>query len=86
MNAGDTNGDGIGDFMGRKAVVPAAASAAENEAATEHASTAGVRNHGLSLPLVITSANDLSDGRESGREGVRHRGRLTAKRRHWRLA
>jgi len=58
----DTNGDGIVDFIAGKVVVPANPSASENAAAADVAARLGFASTGLTLPLVISSAEDRGDG------------------------
>src|SRR5580692_3237546 len=58
----DTNGDGIVDFVSGKVVVPANPSAAENAAAADIAARLGFASTGLTLPLVISAAEDHNDG------------------------
>ncbi|HTB12736.1 MAG TPA: M14 family zinc carboxypeptidase [Bryobacteraceae bacterium] len=58
----DTNGDGIVDFVSGKVVVPANSTAAENAAAADIAARLGFASTGLTLPLVISSAEDRNDG------------------------
>src|ERR1700722_471093 len=58
----DTNGDGIVDFVSGKVVVPANPTAAENAAAADVASRLGFASTGLTLPIVISAAEDRNDG------------------------
>src|SRR5580698_5558834 len=58
----DTNGDGIVDFVSGKVVVPANPTAAENAAAADIAARLGFASTGLTLPLVISTAEDRKDG------------------------
>src|SRR5690349_24553973 len=58
----DTNGDGIADFVEGKIVLPAQPTAAENAAAANLAARLGYATTGLTLPLVITTANDDGNG------------------------
>jgi Zinc carboxypeptidase len=56
----DTNGDGIADAVVGKIVVPDHSSAAENTAAANFAARVGYGSSGLTLPIVITAAEDQS--------------------------
>ena len=58
----DTNGDGIADFVSGKIVVPNNPTAAENAAAADIAARLGFASTGLTLPLVISEAEDRKDG------------------------
>jgi len=58
----DTNGDGIVDFVPGKVVVPANPTAAENAAAADIAARLGFASTGLTLPIVISAAEDRNDG------------------------
>ena len=58
----DTNGDGIIDFIAGKVVVPAQPTATENAAAADVAARLGFATTGLTPPVVISVAADLSDG------------------------
>src|SRR5271163_1020037 len=58
----DTNGDGIADFVLGKVVVPASPSATENAAAADFAARIGFATTGLTLPVVISAAEDRGDG------------------------
>jgi hypothetical protein len=58
----DTNGDGITDFVPGKVVVPAHPSATENAAAADFAARIGFGTTGLTLPIVVSAAEDHADG------------------------
>ena len=58
----DTNGDGIGDYIAVKIVVPAHPSAAENAAAANLAARVGYGSTGLTPPLVVAAAGDPGSG------------------------
>jgi hypothetical protein len=58
----DTNGDGIIDFVAGKVVVPAHPTATENAAAADIAARIGFATTGLTPPIVISAAEDRSDG------------------------
>ena len=58
----DTNNDGIIDFVTGKVVVPAHPSASENAAAADVAARLGFATTGLTPPVVISAAQDKSDG------------------------
>jgi hypothetical protein len=58
----DTNGDGIVDFVPGKVVVPANPSAAENAAAADIAARLGFASTGLTLPVVVSAAEDRGNG------------------------
>src|SRR5215470_18637212 len=58
----DTNGDGLIDFISGKVVVPANPSASENAAAADVAARLGFATTGLTPPVVISAADDRSDG------------------------
>jgi hypothetical protein len=58
----DTNGDGIIDFIPGKVVVPPNPTAAENAAAANIAARLGFASTGLTLPIVISAAEDRKDG------------------------
>src|SRR5260370_42416663 len=53
-----TNGDGISDFVPGKVVVPAHPSATENAAAADFAARIGFGTTGLTLPVVVSAAED----------------------------
>jgi len=58
----DSNGDGIIDFIAGKVVVPAHPTATENAAAANIAARLGFATTGLTPPIVISAAEDRSDG------------------------
>src|SRR5882672_7212483 len=58
----DTNGDEIVDFISGKVVVPAHPTAAENAAAADLAARLGFATTGFTPPVVISAAEDHSDG------------------------
>jgi hypothetical protein len=58
----DTNGDDIVDFVAGKVVVPAQPSAAENAVAADLAARLGYDTTGLTLPVVVSAAEDRADG------------------------
>jgi hypothetical protein len=58
----DTNGDDIADFISGKVVVPAHPSAAKNAAAADLAARLGFATTAFTPPLVISAAEDRSDG------------------------
>src|SRR5260370_22214255 len=53
----DTNGDGIADAVAGKIVVPAHPSSTENAAAANLAARIGFASTGLTLPIVVTAAD-----------------------------
>ena len=58
----DTNNDGIIDFVAGRVVVPAHPSASENTAAADIAARIGFATTGLTPPVVISAAQNTSDG------------------------
>jgi len=58
----DTNGDGIADFAPGKVVVGAGSTAEQNAAAADIAARIGFATTGLTLPIVVTAAEDRGDG------------------------
>ena len=58
----DTNGDGVVDFIAGKVVVPEHPTAEENAAAADIAARLGFATTGFTPPVVISAADDRSDG------------------------